>query len=483
MRQLDFSNTHVLVFGDAMLDEYITGNVTRVSPEAPVPVLVHQHRRYALGGAANVAANVAALGGQVSLVAPVGRDEGHAIMAELLGQYTPGLRPELVVDATRTTTLKTRFHVGSQQLLRVDKETPHAIDDSVQRLLNSRFADILPTVDIIIVSDYAKGATTRNIFASLTKTAERYSKHVIVDPKQRDFTFYKGAWLVTPNVKELAQATGLACDGDDEIIAACERVHSAASLDVLVTRSEKGMALCRYGKDPVFCLPKAQQVFDVSGAGDTALASFALATAIGMEGSAAMRISTIASGIAVSKPGTAVVTKQELTDALQQEHNHERTGGVIVVDGQAASQQAKAWRGRGLKVGFTNGCFDIVHPGHVSLLRQAASMCDRLIVGLNSDNSVRRLKGHSRPVNYEDARAQVLAAMRYVDMVVIFASDTPEELITHIRPDVLIKGADYTVDDVIGSGFVLSYGGQVKLAEFLPGFSTSRTISKSKEQR
>ncbi|MBI1212430.1 MAG: D-glycero-beta-D-manno-heptose-7-phosphate kinase [Alphaproteobacteria bacterium] len=476
----ELASVRVLCIGDVMLDRFIYGAVDRVSPEAPIPVLRIEREAQMLGGAGNVVRNIAALGGRATLVAVVGDDDAGRAVARLIGEQ-PGIDADLVTVAGRATTLKLRYVAGNQQLLRADHEQVSQLDqDSIQRLcaaIESEIAD----ADIVVLSDYAKGVLSPMIIQYARRAAEKAQKLVIADPKSADFTRYAGVSVLTPNAKELAAATAMEVGDDVSAEAAGAKALGLAKADaILVTRSERGMTIVKKELGAQHFPAEAREVFDVSGAGDTVLAVFALALGSGADFVDAAALANVAAGIVVTKAGTAVVRPDELAQAL---HAADLKGPEAKIKpSDSALDTVARWRARGLKIGFTNGCFDLIHTGHVSLLAQARAACDRLIVGLNTDASVQRLKGPSRPVNTEMARAIVLAALETVDMVVLFDEETPIKLIEAIRPDVLIKGADYTVDQVVGAPFVQSYGGKVVLAALTPGQSTSGTIARMAKQ-
>ncbi|HXQ39890.1 MAG TPA: D-glycero-beta-D-manno-heptose-7-phosphate kinase [Candidatus Udaeobacter sp.] len=471
------SRARVLVLGDVMLDRYVYGEVERMSPEAPVPVLREKSQRAMPGGAGNVARNVAALGARALLIGLVGDDGPGRELAAMLGEE-PGIEPRLIIDPARHTTLKTRFVVGRQQLLRVDDETPiHAARETAAALLSALQAS-LPAVDIVLFSDYAKGVLSDDVLARAIAAVHGAGKRLIADPKSRDFTRYAGADLLTPNRQELSAATGVAGDDDEAVVAAARKAMGGARLGALLTtRGERGMTLVAGDGPALHIASEGREVFDVSGAGDTVIATLAAALAVGAELPQAARLANAAAGIAVGKLGTAVVHPADLLGALQARDVLASEAKVVALE--TALERVQRWRAAGESVAFTNGCFDLIHPGHVSLFAQAAGAADRLIVGLNSDASVRRLKGPTRPVQNETARGIVLASLGAVDLVVLFDDDTPIGLIRAIRPDVLVKGADYRVDQVVGADVVQGYGGRVLLADLLAGHSTTGTISRA----
>ena len=472
-----FAGHTVLVLGDIMLDRYVTGDVRRISPEAPIPVLRAAGRSAVLGGAANVAQNVAALGAFAVLIGVVGQDDAsHAIEALLAASgHVTG---RLVRAPERPTTVKTRFMAGSHQLLRLDEEDASAIDAATETALLAAFASAVALVDVVVLSDYAKGVLTDRVLEQAISLARAAGKPVVADPKRATFDAYRHASVLTPNELEVTKAAGFAVHDDATAVAAGLAALAQAQADaVLVTRSEKGMTLVRPGLEPLHVPTRARAVADVSGAGDTAAATLAVMLACGASLPEAAMMANIAAGISVGKPGSATVSRDELVEVM-----HEREVLAIdhkVVDLETALARIAAWRGQGLRVGFTNGCFDLIHPGHVRMLHKSRAACDRLVVGLNSDESVRRLKGPTRPVQTEAARATVMASIASSDLVILFGEDTPERLIHAIRPDRLFKGADYRLDQVVGGAFVQSHGGRVVLIDLEEGFSTTKTIARA----
>ena len=466
----------VLVVGDAMLDRYVYGTVERVSPEAPIPVVSVEREVAMPGGAGNVVRNITALGGSASFLTVVGDDEAGADLTALIGGQ-PNVEPWLLVQGGRATTVKTRFIAAGQQLLRADRETIEPIHPKLADRLVSIAADAMAACRVVVISDYQKGVVAGETAARLIERARERRRIVVVDPKGRDYGRYAGADLVTPNRRELAEGSGLPTETGEQIVQAARAVMRAHGIRaVLCTRSEDGMTLVE-GPDGAFVThfaAEAKEVYDVSGAGDTAVAAVALGLASGLRLGIAARLANIAAGIVVGKIGTAVAREAELLEALAP-----ATGALRkVVSREAAAEQVERWRRKGWRIGFTNGCFDLLHPGHVHLLEQARAACDRLVVGLNSDTSVRRLKGATRPVQPEAARAAVLASLADVDLVTIFDEDTPIDLIRLLRPDLLVKGADYSLEQVVGADLVRSWGGRVMLAELLPGNSTTATIAR-----
>ncbi|MCW3477047.1 D-glycero-beta-D-manno-heptose-7-phosphate kinase [Limobrevibacterium gyesilva] len=469
-----FPGRTVLVMGDVMLDRYVLGEVRRISPEAPIPVLRAQGARRVLGGAGNVAQNAAALGARAVLVGVIGDDAAGAEIGAVLGE-TPAVTDRLVRAPGRPTTVKTRFMSGAHQLLRLDEEVTTPIEPALEADILAAYAAALPGCDIVVLSDYAKGALTDAVLARAIALAHAAGRMVVIDPKRRHFGAYAAGCVLTPNAAEAARATGLSAGDDAGAAAAGMAALEQARADaVLVKRSEKGLTLVRRGVPPLHIPTRAQEVADVSGAGDTLVTAFAIALATGAPMHEAAGLGNAAAGIVVGKPGTASVTHTELYEALHR-------GELLAIDEKVADldtalARIAAWRQAGLRIGFTNGCFDLIHPGHVRLLARARAACDRLVVGLNSDDSVRRLKGPERPVQNETARATVMASMASADLVVLFEEDTPGRLIEAIKPDLLFKGADYRLDQVVGADIVQAHGGRVELIPLEEGFSTTNTI-------
>ncbi len=476
-----FAEATVICVGDIMLDRFISGDVDRISPEAPIPVLRVGRETAMLGGAGNVVRNLVGLKVRTRFLSVVGDDACGCEVAELLSTL-PDVEPVLQVEPGRQTPLKVRYLAGTQQLLRADHETVRAIRDlDADRMAGAAeamLAEAAPGRCVLVLSDYGKGVLTDSLLRRLIDAATAHGVPVVVDPKGRDFARYRGATFVTPNRKELAEATDLPTATDAEVVAACRAVIDGGGLKgVLATRSQDGMTLIADEGGAIHHLPaEAREVFDVSGAGDTVVATLAAALAAGVPAPDAAQLANVAAGIVVGKVGTAAVHAAELVDTLHHQDLNDAESKVLPLD--RAVERAEAWRRRGLVVGFTNGCFDLLHPGHLSLLRQARAACDRLIVGVNGDASVKRLKGDSRPIQTEAARSAILASLAMVDMVVIFGADTPLELIRALRPRVLVKGADYTVETVVGAADVQGWGGRVVLADLEPGQSTTATIDR-----
>lgn len=474
----------VLCVGDLMLDEFVYGEVSRISPEAPAPVIAVQRSETNVGGAGNVARNIAALGARCIFVGLVGDDAaGTTLKAELAREER--IESILVTDPARPTTRKVRFvsEHFSTHMLRADWELAAPASEITERRLIDAIVAALPRADIVLLSDYAKGVLTARVIRNVIDAARKLGKQVIVDPKSANLAIYRGATLLTPNRKEFSEATRRRIQSDADIAeASIEALRSADAEAVLVTQSEHGMTLAHRDGRLIHVPAQPAKVRDVSGAGDTVVAVLAVTLAAGTDWETALRCATAAAAVAVSKPGTATVSLAELRRKILPHAS-------LVAEEKIASGTADLeahlaeWRRQDLRVGFTNGCFDILHPGHVRVLTQARAACDRLIVGLNSDASVRRLKGADRPVQDERARGEVLAALEAVDLVVIFEEDTPLNLITHIKPSVLVKGGDYTREQVVGHEIVTANGGEVVLVDILPGHSTTSLVNRARENR
>jgi D-beta-D-heptose 7-phosphate kinase/D-beta-D-heptose 1-phosphate adenosyltransferase len=470
------TGARVACVGDLMVDRYVYGEVTRISPEAPIPVMRKTSAQTMLGGMGNVARNVAGLGGRAGVVGVIGDDAAAGEALTLVGA-DGGLESHLVRAKNRPTTIKTRFVASGQQLLRLDDEDIRGVDAETEAELVRAVQHAAEGAGVILLSDYAKGAVTPAVIEACLKAARASGAKLIVDAKARSFEKYGAADLIKPNALELSVMTGLPIETDEEIETALAAVLQACKAKaILVTRGAKGMSLAERGKAVKHVRGVPRRVFDVSGAGDTGLAALGLALAAEAGLQDAVAFAVLASGVAVTKVGTAVVTPAELIDAELSAHLGPAEAKVVTLEQAAA--EAERWRAQGLKVGFTNGCFDILHRGHVAYLTQARSWCDRLVVGVNSDSSVKALKGEGRPVNDLESRALVLAGLAPVDLVAPFAEATPIELIKAIRPAVLIKGADYTVQTVVGADAVQSWGGEVKLAEIVEGYSTTAAIAR-----
>ena len=466
----------VMCIGDLMLDRFVYGEVDRISPEAPIPVFLVGSEESMLGGAGNVVSNLVALGLDACLVAVVGDDPTGHDLVEMIGEESH-IEPYLLVERARRSTTKVRYVAGGQQMMRADRETDRPIDATIRARIIDIVATGLDGIGAVILSDYAKGVLAPDLLEAVIGHARDAGVPVVVDPKGGDFSRYRGATVLTPNRKELTQATRMMAETDDEIVAAAARAIEECGVEsILATRGGDGLSLISADGTVEHLPAEAREVYDVSGAGDTVVATVAAALACKMDLIAAARLANIAGGIVVGKTGTAVVHIQDLERSLRAESLHANEAKIM--SRAEVREHVQRWRVMGQKIGFTNGCFDLLHPGHISLMRQARAQCDRLVVGINSDQSVARLKGDDRPVQNEAARAQVLASLSDVDALVIYEEDTPLALIEELRPDLLVKGADYTEEQVVGAIEVRAYGGEVYLATLTHGESTTTTISR-----
>ncbi len=473
------ARTRLLVVGDLMLDCYCWGDVRRISPEAPVPVVKVKAKTFSLGGAGNVAANLSGLGCRVSLIGLVGRDAAADQVRALLAASTVDDR--CITAADRPTTTKTRVMAGKQQVARLDEEEGGRIDAGLEDRIAVAVDEMLADVQAVILSDYGKGMFAAMDMIQVIMGATRKNKiPVFVDPKGKRWERYAGATCITPNTAELEWVTGEPISGDVDLGPLARNLCRRLSLDhLLVTRGPQGMSL--FGEDgtALTIAARAREVFDVSGAGDTVIATLAACVAAGLTIDAAAAVSNAAAGIVVGKLGTQPVRRVELARALADMQSFRPAATAWkVVDIDAAAARVAGWQQDRQRIVFTNGCFDLLHPGHVSLLHQARALGNRLVVGLNTDASIRRLKGDHRPILAGRDRGAILSALEDVDMVVFFEEETPLNLIEALRPDVLVKGADYRLDDVVGKAVVESYGGQVRLVEILDGHSTTAIARK-----
>ncbi len=457
-------NATVLVVGDVILDRYMVGTANRVSPEAPVPVIDLTSEFSTLGGAGNTAANIRALGGKCIMVSVAGDDPASY---ELIRLCAPG--DHVITVDGRATTVKTRVMSSNYQITRVDREDRSEITEKYQDQLTSLVHNLISQVDVIVISDYNKGVVTERVGQCIIRNARLVGKPVIADPKGSNYLKYAQADYVTPNLSELNQAIPLRSDSDNDIRNSAIRLMQAVGIkNILVTMSERGMMLVpRYGES--FRLPSAaKEVYDVTGAGDTVVAALALSLASKFDVKDAVRIANAAAGVVVGKVGTSVCSISELQSAL-----------TDAVDSFDIDRQVSAWKNSGLKIGFANGCFDVLHAGHVHLLSEAKKCCDRLVVAINSDQSVSLLKGNGRPINRQEQREAVLRALSAVDAVIVFDEPTPFNLIHRLRPDVLIKGSDHTLESIVGADDVVKWGGSINIVDRLEGLSSTSIISRT----
>ena len=466
-----FDNAAVLVAGDLMLDRYWTGPTSRISPEAPVPVVKVNDLEARAGGAGNVAINIATLGAKTAVNGLVGKDEAADIMRSLL--ENAGVCCGFTITDQAPTITKLRVLSRHQQLLRMDFEESLA-EFAGDSLLADYQAQLLEA-DVVVLSDYAKGTLVH--VQTMIQQARAAGKPVLIDPKGSDMEKYRGATLLTPNLSEFEAIVG-PCSTDQAVEEKGVALRDQLELEaLLITRSEKGMTLLQKGHEPLHLPTVAREVYDVTGAGDTVISVLAASLAAGQPMAEAMALSNLAAGIVVGKLGTATVSVSELRAAIHADTITETTIATGMLDEETLLHAVQRAKDLGERIVMTNGCFDILHAGHVSYLEQAKKCGDRLIVAVNDDDSVRRLKGESRPINDLEGRMTVLAALRSVDWVVPFSEDTPARLIGRVIPDVLVKGGDYTVEQIAGHECVQANGGEVVIIEFKDGRSTTRVIN------
>ena len=469
-----FSQLKILVVGDLMLDRYILGEVERISPEAPVPVLRHAQRYERPGGAANVAMNLAGLGCQAFLCGFWGSDHEQAELARLL--EAAHVNTLGVVSSALPTISKTRIVARTQQLLRLDIESRDSVPLEESARLQARATELVAKVHAVILSDYAKGALTGQVCEAIIHAARAARVPVLVDPKAKDWSKYSGATTICPNLKELSLATDIPAHHTEALLAAAHLQMAEHDFKFLtVTMSEKGIRIL--GPDGDYHSPaRAREVYDVSGAGDTVIATLAASLAGGLHIHTAVELANLAAGIVVGKVGTVPIAQHELIAALTPSSGI--TSGEKILDFDRVQRRVAEWRAAGETVVFTNGCFDLLHVGHITLLEDCRRFGSKLVLGLNADASVCRLKGPSRPIVGERERARVMAALAAVDAVVLFEQDTPLELIRALQPNVLVKGGDYTIDTVVGHEDVIASGGRVEIVPTLEGFSTTNLVKR-----
>ncbi len=468
-----FKNHKILIVGDIMLDNFIYGRVERISPEGPIPILRFSYQKMMAGGAGNVAANIISLGGNAHLLSCVGEDDKAEDLKKQL--KIQNISSYLVVDKMRPTTEKTRYIAKGQQLLRLDNELSESISVDIEKKLYKEVQNCISDFDVILLSDYAKGVLTPSLSVNIIALANKHNKPILVDPKGSNWEAYKNATLITPNIYEAAAVTRYKVNNNQQAEDTAHKLVKDYKLKgLLLTRGSQGMSLS-VGKEVHHFATEAAEVADVSGAGDTVVATFALGLAAGIDMTHVASLANSAAGIVVEKLGTATVTAIELMMRTSQAI-HKYEGELMTIN--ALLERVENWKSRGFVVGFTNGCFDLLHAGHLHNFIEAKKECDRLIVAVNSDVSVRRLKGDSRPVQSLEDRARVLAHIREIDAVCMFEEETPYDLIQKIQPDILIKGGDYNIKDIVGHDIVLAKGGRVITIPLLEGFSTTTTIAK-----
>jgi len=477
-----FSDCRVLVVGDVMVDRFVYGEVNRISPEAPVPVIQITREVVSLGGAGNVVRNLFALGARPVLVSAIGRDANGEKVNDLIANLT-GVEADLHMSAARETTVKTRyFSADGHHMLRADRETIEPLSADDEDVLLSAVRRQINRISVLILSDYAKGVVTDKVASELLRLARMVGVPAIVDPKGRNFSRYQKASVLTPNRSELSEGAGMPATNSAQIVSAARSVVDACGISaVLVTRSAQGMTLVEKHSDTPQHFPThGREVADVTGAGDTVVATLSLALASGASLGDAVNLANAAAGVVISRLGTAVATSRDLASAVLGNGTAGAESKLVSFEGLLS--MVCDWRRQGLIVGFTNGCFDILHPGHIALLAEAKQACDRLVIGLNSDDSVYRLKGIGRPVQPESARLAVISSLETVDAVIIFGEDTPLEIIQAMLPDVLVKGSDYRKEEVVGADVVENSGGRVVLIELIEQYSTTAAIEAMRKE-
>lgn len=477
IEKLSEKRPHILVVGDLMLDSYLWGSAERISPEAPVPVVAIKEETKTLGGAGNVAANLAALGAKVSVSSVLGSDEAAKIIKAKLSDIKADISA-IFESPSRVTSIKTRVMAGSHQIVRFDKESKSDIEEGYEELIYEFAKKNGATFDAFLLSDYKKGALTDSLTQKLITLANSLNIPVLADPKGLDYSKYKNATLLTPNKKEASEATKVEIKDDKSLYEAGIKLKRELNLAYsLITLSEEGIGVI--DESGVTKFPTlAQEVFDVTGAGDTAIAALTVALGIGASIEEAADFANKAAAVVVAKVGSATATLEEIISFETRE-----TGGDYedkILHREALKKAVKSLKKRGKKVVFTNGCFDILHTGHVKYLSEARKLGDALIVGLNTDRSVRALKGENRPINCESDRASVLASLACIDFISLFDEMTPKELIEELLPDVLVKGADYKPEEIVGFDAVTKNGGKVLTITLVDGKSTTKTIEKIK---
>lgn len=464
----------ILVAGDVMVDEYVLGDVERISPESPVPVLVARERLRRLGGAGNVVRNLVSMGATVALFATIGSDNAGQWFKKHC--YEIGVDTFwLKTDAFRPTTIKTRVVARNQQIVRIDEENTGRISNEIEKKVIEELKSVIPQVKAVIVSDYGKGFLTPNILKALLAQAKLESIPVLVDPKGMDFSKYKGATYITPNVREASLASGTdIVDNNSMELAGTILLKQTHADGIVVTRGRDGSSIITESGVEHFSV-KPVEIVDVTGAGDTVISTLALAVASGLKIQEAIQLANLAASLVVARFGAATVTIEEMVDSLKSDHQKRK-----IIQASEIDQALRHHRIQGHIIVFTNGCYDLFHAGHLELLRKASSFGDVLVVGVNSDKSVKRIKGKQRPIVPESERLDILSALNFVSYVVSFDQDTPLNLIKEVKPDVLVKGADWKGKPVVGEDFVLDRGGRVEFVKLLPGVSTTELISKIK---
>ena len=474
----NFSNCNIVVVGDIILDVYFMGEVKRISPEAPVPVVKVKKKTTTLGGTGNVALNLVGLGCQTTLLGVRGDDSPGEEISEIIRKNR--IQDNLIVEKSHLTTSKTRIVGHGQQLLRLDEEETWQEKRPFHNRLMAQFEEKAVGVDAVILSDYGKGVLNGKITRGIIRHCKAKHIPVFVDPKRTEWERYQGATCITPNTSEVEQITGTTIEKDEAKLAKlAQSLRKRYALNwFVVTRGPDGMCLVGSEDPPIFIKSTAREVFDVSGAGDTVIATITAGVASGLSFSKATELANIAAGIVVGKLGCQPINIAELEAAARISESGTRGAGKNKITTLNAAQlQVKAWQAGGEKIVFTNGCFDLLHPGHIHILQQAKELGDRLVVGLNTDDSTRKIKGQKRPILPEQDRADVLSALSCVDLIVPFNEETPLNLIKTLCPEILVKGAEYRLEEVVGRNIVESYNGKVCLIPLLEGYSTTRVLN------
>ena len=467
----------VLVIGDLMLDKYVLGDVDRISPEAPIPIMKVDKTFLVPGGAGNVARNLNSLGVKTNFISIVGQDDSGRKLIKSISKNS-NVFANIIVDKNRKTSIKTRYIGNNQQLLRTDQETIQKLPNDIEKKIFLYFSTAIKKSDLVILSDYGKGMFFGGFCQHLIKYSLKLKKRVIVDPKNFDFSVYKGAYCITPNIKEAFNATNIHVN-DDLSAEKCGLyiINKNLSKKILLTRGKNGLSVIEKFKATHFPA-NAEEVYDVSGAGDTVVASFAACIAANIDIQTAAEFANINAGIVVKKSGTASIETKEIYSIFNQRNKPNTENKVFKI--LNIQKIVLEWKNKGLKVGFTNGCFDILHSGHIESLKHASNNCDKLIVALNSDISIKKIKGKDRPVQDELSRVKIISSLSIVDAVILFNEETPIKLIKKIKPDYLIKGADYRISDIVGSDIIDSWGGKVIRSKLVKNISTSKLISNIK---
>jgi len=467
------AKTNILVIGDSMLDNYIIGNVERISPEAPIPIMKIEENFFIPGGAGNVALNLSKFGIKSYFISLVGKDDAGKKLIKLL-KLSKNIKTNIVIDEFRKTSIKTRYIGNSQQLLRTDEETTSKMSREVEKQIFQCYVKAIKNSDVVIISDYGKGIFLGNFCQRIIKLALDLKKNVIVDPKNNDFSQYKGAYCITPNIKEAYLATNVNVR-DNYTAEKCGLyiIEKNWSKTVLLTRGKEGLSIIEKSNQTHF-KADTEEVYDVSGAGDTVVAFFASAIAAKLDTHTAAELANLAAGIVVKKSGAATVNIEEMLLASKKKYGNKFKNKHF--DRVSIKQKISEWKINNLNIGFTNGCFDLLHSGHIETLKQASSVCDKLIVGINSDSSIRKIKGEKRPIQDEKSRLSIVSSLSMIDAVVLFNENTPLKLIKLIKPDFLIKGEDYKTSEIVGASTISKWGGKIVRTKLVKNRSTTKLI-------